>query len=732
MPFVHMFSANAVNILTSASIRAICLALLAGAFLWIIRRRSVQLQHAVWTSVLIAMLALPLISFFAPALHLRGVPQQLKSPIAASPAKQVKAAQPIRIDFSNEVMMQPLAVTPTNQPSWPMIAIVVYLAGVVAFLMRLVLGIRLSYKLAASSTTLRDSGANRALEEVARQQSAPYPLPEVLESDRTSVPCVVGCERPAILLPIEWAVWDESKLQAVLAHELTHVRRGDWHFVLLAAFNKSIFWFHPLAWWLERRLTALSEHASDEGALLVTRDAASYASVLLEVSTAVNPAGTRLPVPVAPMAAAHPVARRIHRVLGLSKRSSGILPARGWLAVAAVALPLVCAVGAAQAPPPQAPQAVPNISAQAWVQDGFKTTPVEALVMEHQLTSDPHNLTVRGKLLSYYLYNADEDGIGRHALWVIQNHPDSVLADHPAVATPYFGGKKYLQQTKASWLQQAGVHNNNPRVLGSAARFVQQMDPPAAEQLLKRAYELDRSGRWRMSLAIQYSQMLMADSYFRVGVNILHLWPEANQAYTSRIKSDLLQSNDADLVGQVGSGLSTLLQNSSFGGPDPNPAMQARLSAVDDAEALFRRAQFLAPGEPRWPAAITQLEEVRKRVAEPSWSAPRPVRPQIATPGAEAAQIRVGGAVQNAKLQQSTPPDYPPLARQARIQGVVRLQVVISADGSVANIQLRSGHPLLVPAATEAVKTWRYQPTYLNGVPVAVLTEVDVNFSLDP
>jgi TonB family protein len=93
-------------------------------------------------------------------------------------------------------------------------------------------------------------------------------------------------------------------------------------------------------------------------------------------------------------------------------------------------------------------------------------------------------------------------------------------------------------------------------------------------------------------------------------------------------------------------------------------------------------------------------------------------------------RIRVGGMVQEANIVTKVPPVYPPLARQAGISGLVRFTVIIGKDGSMLNVQLVSGHPLLVPAAVAAVKQWVYRPTLLNGNPVEVATLVDVNFSL--
>jgi TonB family protein len=93
-------------------------------------------------------------------------------------------------------------------------------------------------------------------------------------------------------------------------------------------------------------------------------------------------------------------------------------------------------------------------------------------------------------------------------------------------------------------------------------------------------------------------------------------------------------------------------------------------------------------------------------------------------------RIRVGAAVVEQKLIRKVDPVYPPLALQARISGVVKFSVIISKEGSIANVMVLSGHPLLVPAALDAVKQWVYQPTLLNGAPVELATEVDVNFDL--
>ncbi len=182
--------------------------------------------------------------------------------------------------------------------------------------------------------------------------------------------------------------------------------------------------------------------------------------------------------------------------------------------------------------------------------------------------------------------------------------------------------------------------------------------------------------------------------------------------------------------------------------PAAPPAARASSRAAPRAEA---RHEFYAP--PRIPVLIDQSPDVPAALELPregvlggysmlggteggvpggvpltfmSPLPPPPVRPAKQKP----TLIRQGGQVIAARGLFQPRPDYPPLAKMARIQGVVRLEAVISTAGTIQNLKLISGHPLLVPAALDAVARWRYQPTLLNGEPVEVLTEIDVNFHL--
>jgi protein TonB len=100
--------------------------------------------------------------------------------------------------------------------------------------------------------------------------------------------------------------------------------------------------------------------------------------------------------------------------------------------------------------------------------------------------------------------------------------------------------------------------------------------------------------------------------------------------------------------------------------------------------------------------------------------------PTVRTPQ----RVRVSQGVSEGLLVHQVRPVYPPLARAARIQGQVVLQANIGKDGSIQNLRLVSGHPMLAPAAIDAVKQWKYKPYFLNGEPVEVDTQITVNFTL--
>ncbi len=104
--------------------------------------------------------------------------------------------------------------------------------------------------------------------------------------------------------------------------------------------------------------------------------------------------------------------------------------------------------------------------------------------------------------------------------------------------------------------------------------------------------------------------------------------------------------------------------------------------------------------------------------------------PAYVPPKPNVQRVRVSQGVTQGLLVKKVQPEYPPLARQARIQGTVVLKAVISKNGKVEGLQVVSGHPMLTSSALQAVKQWQYKPYILNGQPVEVETNITVNFTL--
>jgi protein TonB len=116
--------------------------------------------------------------------------------------------------------------------------------------------------------------------------------------------------------------------------------------------------------------------------------------------------------------------------------------------------------------------------------------------------------------------------------------------------------------------------------------------------------------------------------------------------------------------------------------------------------------------------------------APPSSVANIPASIPVDAPNTAVQKVRVSSGVAQGLLIHQVTPKYPPLARQTRIQGTVVLQAVIGKDGTVQNLHVLSGHPMLTQAAMDAVKQWRYKPYYVNGEPVEADTQINVNFTL--
>jgi beta-lactamase regulating signal transducer with metallopeptidase domain len=257
------------------ALRATLIAAGTACVLWALRVRTAGERHAAWTAVLVYMLLLPIYSLAGPKLPFAVVPGNATSSefdAGASPeARKVGAGLSLaRLALFADTA--PLDRSGLSRGIWVLIG--VYCLGACALLARLAIGTVHARRL-YRSTVIR---AGRAT------------------SVRCATPITVGWLSPVLILPDGWERWSAGHLDAVLTHEQEHLRRRDPLIQWFALLNRAILWFHPLAWWLARRLSTLAEEACDAAVLRAGHSPQDYSDYLLDMAHAVSRQGRRLNV----------------------------------------------------------------------------------------------------------------------------------------------------------------------------------------------------------------------------------------------------------------------------------------------------------------------------------------------------------------------------------------------------------------------------------------------------
>jgi protein TonB len=174
----------------------------------------------------------------------------------------------------------------------------------------------------------------------------------------------------------------------------------------------------------------------------------------------------------------------------------------------------------------------------------------------------------------------------------------------------------------------------------------------------------------------------------------------------------------------------TAIHTSSASLPSPARAFVYRPPTHDSTTTPSIEVPMSDAGPVAWASPVGQLGPALTG----SVALPQAVKPKAAEPASPksvpSGPIHVSSGVTAAKLVFGPAPVYPRIAVTAGSQGIVKLEATIAEDGSIRDLRVVSGPPLLVNAALDAVRQWRYHPTLLNGTAVQVLTEIDVNFTL--
>jgi TonB family protein len=522
--------------------------------------RAPAVQYLFWRVLLAACLLLPIL----------GPRQPGEMVFVPAPAAAV-------------VPSVPVALTPVGPPAappvdWWSIAGLVITAGISIRLAWIALGV---FRLQRMRTRARESAAG--FDDLAKTIGVTAPI---LWSSDVAHPVTFGVFRPVVLLPIALKSVDAPAQRAVVAHELHHVKRRDWLWVVIEEVLRSVFWFHPAVWWLISRVQLARETVVDELSILTTNARRTYLDTLLAFAddTGLSPAFS---------------ARRhlFHRVMLLSKEG-------GMSSIRIAAVSCVLAV---------------SLAAGSW-----------------------------GAIRAFPLYSSAQDPAPPPQ--APPRDPLSPAAYH-RLATEYF--QKVVEDASLT-------------------------EDQRLEGILRALAAEDRA----LELRPNYTDaMLFKAILLRRQANLT-----ADPSERARIMGEA-----AELQGKA-----MALRRTQNGMPPPPPPTSG---GGTTSEMVFVPA----------PSASGAFERPRTSALNP---------------------LRIGGNIKSPAKIYDVRPVYPPIARQARVTGVVILEVVIDADGNVAEGRVLRSIPLLDQAALDAVKEWRYEPTYLNGAPVPVIMTVTVNFNL--
>ncbi len=308
-------------VILEAAVRSTLLLVIVLLALRVLRVRNPHILMAAWQMVLVASLLMPFLvgwARFAVAPPGLPIPEILSTDRVVSVAP---ASTPAAPDVESGTL------------DWLAIYSAVYLLVAALLVLRMLVGCALTWRMCRSAAPVReDWTAGR----------------DVRTSSSIGVPATFGS---TILLPAGYASWDALQRRAVLAHEYSHVSRGDFYVLALACINRAVFWFNPAAWWLHKRIADLAEARSDAAAIQDIEARMRYAEILLDLGSRAS----RSVIGVA-MARARTVRRRVERIL-----AETILPNtmdwRTWSLLVASIVPLaVMAAGAVVAQVPSQSQ----------------------------------------------------------------------------------------------------------------------------------------------------------------------------------------------------------------------------------------------------------------------------------------------------------------------------------------------------------------------------------------
>ena len=339
------------------------------------RRLSAAMRHLGWTIATASLLLLPLLSLALPGWPI--VPLQETHAIAAAPVVRDAEADSVMTLPSSTAASEGMPPAEAPMVSWTLLLVGVYAVGVFVMLVYWALQRSSVRRLSRKAGDLRDREWTTLLNDATDRLGMHRDMVRLLRSAEHSMPMTFGILRPTILIPAIADTWPDDRRRAVILHELAHVARRDCLTQSLAFAACILYWFHPLVWWMSRRLRVERELACDDRVIGAGAPPREYAGHLLEIAYSVG--GQPLPALAVTMARPRQLEGRMlaaldsarnRRVPSLRLRACVAVAAAGCLVPLARATSSVRAESPTIAHSPVVPQSFENAAQQRVAPDG--------------------------------------------------------------------------------------------------------------------------------------------------------------------------------------------------------------------------------------------------------------------------------------------------------------------------------------------------------------------------
>lgn len=722
---------------------------------YIFRLRIPRISLYYWQVLLIACLALPLLQKWEkPAAVSTDATVQMKSMTVPSTSMGTRTVSALsskpRISITDTIVL-------------------VFTAGALLRLLWLALGIyRLRLLLRRSEPIDRMPPVAERISSLIRARARFY------LSYETDSPATFGIFNPTVILPRTFPEMSEDCREAVLCHELLHVRRRDWMLIFIEEMVRTVFWFHPAVWWLLSRIHLTREQSVDHEVVRLTGNRQPYLDSLLEIA---RKRGRPKAVP-APLFLRE--RHLVERVALLIKEVS-MNRLRLALSLVAVFALLAGTVHYATAWFPLTGQAdletnAPSKNPLRIGENDLQSKLIRKVPPDYPKEVREAGITGQVKLDITVNEKGDVTNVE-----VLDGHPLLIDSAREAVWR-YKVSPTLLNGTSTQVIATVTVNYNEETIdIKNEAQQVQtlaaQSDPTPAStaqtQIVPQQAGLKQptGGQSNGKFRLQYSDMELRSFIQQIseildltpliidpevqGTATVHTAEPISKSEVLDVFQLILKTNNASLIKQNGtymvvpisSNLKTDIDNIEHQASDTKSETPPENSATP-----LQRESYIAgkiPGSVVGGfAGVSDGSGLGGGIGSGEGAGVGPgkgagigsysARSQINTTqsdGAESestkqAPTRIGNKVLESKLLRQVTPEYPELAKRARVQGSVILQITVDEEGNVTSLEVVRGHPMLIDAAVEAVKQWKYQPTLLNGKPVPVIATVTVNFRL--